>query len=122
MTISSRTPEGMPSECPLCGAKTYLEYSDPAGDAPCPNCGCLIWASDQLARSVIQRYSEILRLSPGLITANTRFDDLGWDSLDTVEMVMALEEEYDIDIPDSVAERIQTFADLIRYILRVLGT
>lgn len=43
MSISSRTPEGLPSRCPICGATPNLEYSDPASDAPCPNCGCLVW-------------------------------------------------------------------------------
>ncbi len=36
MTISSRTPEGLPSHCLLCGADVALEYSVPAGDACCP--------------------------------------------------------------------------------------
>ena len=34
MTVSSRTPEGLPSECPLCNAKTNVNFSDPADDAP----------------------------------------------------------------------------------------
>ena len=40
-------------------------------------------------------------------------DDLGADSLDTVELVMAFEEEFDIEIPDEVAETIQTVADAV---------
>ena len=43
-------------------------------------------------------------------------DDLGADSLDTVELVMAFEEEFDIEIPDEDAEEITTVADAIRYI------
>jgi acyl carrier protein len=43
-------------------------------------------------------------------------DDLGADSLDTVELVMALEEEFGIEIPDSDAEKIVTVADIISYI------
>ena len=43
-------------------------------------------------------------------------DDLGADSLDTVELVMALEEEFDIDIPDTEAEKIETVEDAINYI------
>jgi acyl carrier protein len=43
-------------------------------------------------------------------------DDLGADSLDTVELVMALEEEFDIEIPDEDAEKIQTVNDAIEYI------
>lgn len=43
-------------------------------------------------------------------------DDLGADSLDTVELVMALEEEFGIEIPDEDAEKIQTVGDALKYI------
>lgn len=43
-------------------------------------------------------------------------DDLGADSLDTVELVMAFEEEFGIEIPDDAAENIQTFADAVNFI------
>lgn len=43
MIISSRTPEGRPNRCPVCGSAIKIEPSDPAGDAPCPNCGHLVW-------------------------------------------------------------------------------
>jgi acyl carrier protein len=43
-------------------------------------------------------------------------DDLGADSLDTVELVMALEEEFDIEIPDEAAEKILTVQDAVNYI------
>ena len=43
-------------------------------------------------------------------------DDLGADSLDTVELVMALEEEFDIEIPDEDAEKIGTVKDAIQYL------
>ena len=116
MTISSRTPEGMPSECPLCGTRTNIEFSNPAQDAPCPSCGHLLWASAQLVHSISQRYGDVLGTAPGAIDANFRFSDLGADSLDTVELVMELEEEFDISIPDDAAEHIQTIGDVARYI------
>jgi acyl carrier protein len=51
------------------------------------------------------------------VTHNASFiDDLGADSLDTVELVMAFEEEFDIEIPDEDAEEITTVADAINYI------
>lgn len=43
-------------------------------------------------------------------------DDLGADSLDTVELVMAFEEEFSVEIPDDAAEKIQTVGDAITYI------
>ena len=43
-------------------------------------------------------------------------DDLGADSLDIVELVMTLEEEFDVEIPDEDAEKIQTIADAVSYL------
>jgi acyl carrier protein len=43
-------------------------------------------------------------------------DDLGADSLDIVELVMALEEEFDLEIPDEDAEKIRTVGDAVKYI------
>ena len=43
-------------------------------------------------------------------------DDLGADSLDTVELVMAFEEEFGIEIPDDAAETIQTYGDAVKFI------
>jgi acyl carrier protein len=51
------------------------------------------------------------------VVENASFiDDLGADSLDTVELVMAFEEEFDIEIPDDAAEKILTIKDAIDYI------
>ncbi len=52
------------------------------------------------------------------ITADASFvDDLGADSLDTVELVMALEEEFETEIPDEDAEKITTVKDAVKYIV-----
>ncbi|HEY5658948.1 MAG TPA: acyl carrier protein [Myxococcota bacterium] len=48
-------------------------------------------------------------------------DDLGADSLDIVELVMAMEEEFDIEIPDDDAEKIQTIGDAFAYIKEKVG-
>lgn len=51
------------------------------------------------------------------ITMESSFiDDLGADSLDIVELLMALEEEFDIEIPDEEAEKLSTVADVVEYI------
>jgi acyl carrier protein len=49
-------------------------------------------------------------------------DDLGADSLDIVELVMSMEEEFDIEIPDEDAEKIQTIGDAIAYLEERLGS
>ncbi|WBQ09301.1 acyl carrier protein [Hyphomonadaceae bacterium ML37] len=48
-------------------------------------------------------------------------DDLGADSLDNVELVMAFEEEFDVEIPDDAAETIQTVGDAVKFISEKLG-
>ena len=51
------------------------------------------------------------------VTSDASFvDDLGADSLDTVELVMALEEEFDIEVPDEAVESIRTIGDMERYV------
>lgn len=68
-----------------------------------------------------ERLIEIIAQQLGVdadnVTADASFmDDLGADSLDTVELVMALEEEFDLEIPDSDAEKIQTVQDALTYL------
>ena len=56
------------------------------------------------------------------VTDNAKFvDDLGADSLDTVELVMALEEEFGIEIPDEEAEKLATAGDAMRHIEESAG-
>jgi len=60
---------------------------------------------------------EQLGVSLEQVTETASFiDDLRADSLDTVELVMALEEEFDLEIPDEEAEKIKTVGDAIKYI------
>jgi len=60
---------------------------------------------------------EQLGVDESQITPSASFiDDLGADSLDTVELVMAFEEEFDIEIPDEDAEKIRTVQDVINYL------
>ncbi|MCY3713026.1 MAG: acyl carrier protein [Gemmatimonadetes bacterium] len=61
--------------------------------------------------------AEQLGVDGDQVTDNASFtDDLGADSLDTVELVMALEEEFDLEIPDEDAEKIVTVGDAIKYL------
>lgn len=60
---------------------------------------------------------EQLNVDPAEVKEESKFvEDLGADSLDVVELVMALEEKFDIEIPDDEAEKIITVADAIKYI------
>ena len=71
--------------------------------------------------SVEERVKQIiveqLGVDEGEVTPTASFvDDLGADSLDTVELVMAFEEEFSVEVPDEDAEKLQTVGDVIRYI------
>ena len=60
---------------------------------------------------------EQLGVSADEVKEDAKFvEDLGADSLDVVELVMALEEKFDIEIPDDEAEKIQTVQDVVNYI------
>ena len=66
---------------------------------------------------VIEIVSEQMGVSKDQVNRETSFvNDLGADSLDTVELVMELEEEFDINIPDDAAEKIQTVGQAVEYI------
>jgi acyl carrier protein len=72
-------------------------------------------------KSVQDRVKEIiveqLGVNPDQVVPEAKFiDDLGADSLDTVELVMAFEEEFGAEIPDEDAEKLQTVGDVIKYI------
>jgi acyl carrier protein len=54
--------------------------------------------------------------SDKVTTAASFIDDLGADSLDIVELVMTMEEEFDLDIPDEDAEKMKTVGDVVKYI------
>lgn len=70
-----------------------------------------------IAASVKKIVVEHLGVDEDKVTEGASFiDDLGADSLDTVELVMAFEEEFGIEIPDDAAEKIQTVKDAIEYI------
>ncbi len=74
-----------------------------------------------MAKPVEERVKEIICEQLGVeedeVTPNAKFiEDLGADSLDTVELVMAFEEEFDLEIPDEEAEKIVTVGDAISYI------
>ena len=77
-------------------------------------------------KPVDERVKEIiveqLGVEAGDVTPAAKFiEDLGADSLDTVELVMAFEEEFDIEIPDDAAEHIQTVGDAVKFIAERLG-
>ena len=60
---------------------------------------------------------EQLGVNPDQVTPEAKFiEDLGADSLDTVELVMAFEEEFGAEIPDEDAEKLQTVGDVVKYI------
>ena len=69
---------------------------------------------DQRVKDIIV---EQLGVKPEQVVPAAKFiEDLGADSLDTVELVMALEEEFGIEVPDEQAEKLQSVGDVIKYV------
>ena len=69
--------------------------------------------ADRVKKIVVEH----LGVEADKVTEDASFiDDLGADSLDNVELVMAFEEEFDIEIPDDAAEHIQTVGDAVKFI------
>ncbi len=73
--------------------------------------------NDEIFEKVKRIIIEQLSVAEDAVTKEASFiDDLGADSLDVVELIMALEEEFDMEIPDSDAEKISTVNDVVEYI------
>jgi len=74
-----------------------------------------------MSQSIEEKVKDIivdrLSVSPDKVTPEAKFmDDLGADSLDTVELVMAFEEEFGIEVPDEDSEKLQSVGEVIKYI------
>ncbi len=77
---------------------------------------------DDIQQRVIKTVSSQLGMEEGKIAPEMKFvDDLGADSLDTVELVMALEDEFEIEIPDETAEKISSVGEAVEHIREALG-
>lgn len=77
-----------------------------------------------MARNVEEKIKDIIVNQLGVeadaVVSNAKFiEDLGADSLDIVELVMAMEEAFDIDIPDDEAENIRTVADAVNFVSKM---
>jgi len=56
-----------------------------------------------------------------IVNTASLYDDLGADEMDVIEIVMAFEEEFDVEISDDAIEEIETFGDAVRYVKEALG-
>lgn len=70
MRVSSRTPEGEPLQCQICGQRSFVLLSDPPRDSVCPNCGCLAW----IALNLVEEISDI---TIDTATLSTVVNDIG---------------------------------------------
>ncbi|MCM8805883.1 MAG: acyl carrier protein [Candidatus Omnitrophica bacterium] len=71
----------------------------------------------EIEKKVKEIVMEKLQVEESAVVENASFvDDLGADSLDTVELVMEFEEKFDVEIPDEEAEKIRTVGDAINYL------
>ncbi len=74
-------------------------------------------SSEEILEKVKNIIVEQLGVTEANVTLEASFiDDLGADSLDIVELIMAIEEEFDIEIPDADAEKVVTVGDVVDYI------
>ena len=73
--------------------------------------------SNNIEQKIVKTVAETLRIDEGTISLESKFvDDLGADSLDLVELMMAIEAAFECDIPDENAGKIATVADAVKYV------
>jgi acyl carrier protein len=66
---------------------------------------------------VVQIIAEELNIEPDSLTLDTHItDDLNADSLDAMEVILKIEEEFDVEIPDEIVQSIQTIADVVEFL------
>ncbi len=112
MSASSRTPEGQPHHCPVCGRFVVVEVSSPFGDSVSPSCGQLLWLfSDRLAA--------LTGADPGEIRLDTPVRDLGVDSFDLLDLAAEAEERFGVVLSDEEVGRIDTVEDGLRLVERL---
>jgi acyl carrier protein len=131
MTEPAQVAERGPGRCPLCGGAVPLETTERFGEVLCPQCSKRLWFCRHeaiinfhdavriaaLRARVVKIVAEKLGADPATIQDSSAFmEDFGADSLDVVELVMSLEEEFKITIPDAEAEKIKTVGDLLDYL------
>ncbi len=132
MTTSSQVPQGVPHCCPFCGA-LLIGPSERYGTVTCPSCNRPLWFTKApdgvwfhdpesvagVRARVIRIVCDHLGVNLDRINDGTTFtEDIGADTLDIVEMVMELEEEFGVTIPDGDAERMLNVGDVVSYFLR----
>jgi acyl carrier protein len=107
MVISSRTPEGDPAACPVCGEFVCIEPSVYFSDAPCPSCGSLLWfvrlgeqnllvqPTDAARRkTLIGILAELTGVSESQLNSEPEsLERLELDSMDLIDLIMELETE-----------------------------
>ncbi len=73
--------------------------------------------SDSIESQIKEIIAAQLSVEPEKVTSDAKFiEDLGADSLDTVELVMAFEEKFSIEVPDADAEKLKSVSDVVKYI------
>lgn len=100
MQTSSRTPEGLPNRCPFCDARVRLEPSTPTGNAPCPDCGSLLWFVKTKTDHWLFEHDWVSPEFREYLAARIAESPGELDSLDLIELVMECEDAFETSTPD----------------------
>eukprot|EP01025_Chloroclados_australasicus_P018095 TRINITY_DN1937_c0_g1_i2.p2 TRINITY_DN1937_c0_g1~~TRINITY_DN1937_c0_g1_i2.p2 ORF type:complete len:125 (-),score=14.19 TRINITY_DN1937_c0_g1_i2:204-578(-) len=96
-------------------ASSALETSQQAGSWLARYYAAGYLDKNQVTDRVITAVKNFSKVDPNKVTPSAKFSDLGLDSLDTVELVMAMEEEFTIEMPDDDADKILSVDDAVEY-------
>jgi len=105
------------SRLPAFRVAAFARFASDHGDATQTRSGHYLLNKDDVLTRVLEVIKNFEKVDAAKVTPESHFiKDLGLDSLDVVEVVMAFEQEFIVDIPDHDAEKIQSVADAVEYI------
>lgn len=128
-----KVPEGVSNQCPLCRKSIDGQPATPSGDLACPHCGGALWfvrtgaglryhdakVAAPVRDCILDAVSRKFELARDALTGVETFADLGADSLDVAELIMELEEDFNVTIADEEVNHLATLGDLIDYVLQL---
>lgn len=124
MIISSRTPEGDPNRCVVCGTRIRIEPSEPTRDAPCPACGHLLWwevpvpriPSDSQMHEHMRKVKRMVDVVESKLQTTLNPAEVLQTKMDMAELAPTLEAEFGVKVPEHRLSETWTYEAVLQLV------